>query len=100
MLHPRVDEDEAHLHGLLHVAPDLTRVTGAVGRSDRVEGTDGVHSGVLGDDLVGSSGGEGRGDVVGASTSEDDDIEEGVGSETVGTVDRDTGDEAHEYGGR
>jgi len=46
---------------------------------------------VLGKDLVRLSRLEGLGDVVGASSSEDDDIEKGVGSESVGSVNGNTG---------
>lgn len=87
----RTEDGSIVLHRLLHVEPDLARVLGSIARSDLVQTLDAVHTGILRDLLVGHAGLEVRGNVVGAGATKDDDVEEGVGSETVGTVDGNAG---------
>jgi len=78
------------LHDLLHCAADLVGALGTVGGSDIIDGLDGVGTSVGRDLSVLLARGEAVSDGVGNGTTEDDQVEKGVGSETVGTVDRDT----------
>jgi hypothetical protein len=80
-----------HLHGLLHLKSDVSGGEGTARVPDPVEVLDRLPSQVGGHLLVGLSGLEGLGDVKGASSSEDDDVKEGVGTESVGSVDGHTG---------
>ncbi|SGY16829.1 BQ5605_C012g07003 [Microbotryum silenes-dioicae] len=79
------------LHRLLHVQSDLGRRLGAVGGADLVQSRDRVETGVGRDLLVRLPGLERLRDVVGDSATEDDNVEERVGTETVRAVDGNTG---------
>mmetsp|Transcript_11997 Transcript_11997/g.21516 ORF Transcript_11997/g.21516 Transcript_11997/m.21516 type:complete len:570 (-) Transcript_11997:118-1827(-) len=76
------------LHDALHVAADLGSAEVTLGEAELVKAGKALLAGVGGKGLVGSVGLEDLTDTVGASTTEDDDIEEGVGTKTVGTMDR------------
>lgn len=79
------------LHGLLHLQTDVGGGERSSRVPDPIEVLDRLVSEVLREDLVRLSRLEGLGDVVSASSSEDDDIEKGVGSESVGSVNGNTG---------
>lgn len=59
---------------------------GSVGETDLVEVLEGLNTSVLGERLVGGVLFEGLLHTVSTSTSEDDDIEERIGSQTVSSV--------------
>lgn len=79
------------MHGLLHLQSNLSGGERSSRVPDPIEVLDRLVSEVIRKNLVGLSRLEGLGDVVGASSSEDDDIEKGVGSESVGSVNGNTG---------
>jgi hypothetical protein len=101
-----VPEDSCvRLHGLLHVETDLRsmertiRVSGFV--SDKmnpprynipnlVKVFNALDTSFLWNCLVGLSGGQSLLDVVGAGSTENDNVQKRVGSKSVGTVDRHT----------
>jgi hypothetical protein len=64
--------------------------SGTIGEADLVQILDGLQAGVLGERLVGCVLGQDLLDAVGAGATEHDDIEERVGSQTVGSVDTHT----------
>jgi len=75
----------------LHVGPDLCGRLGSGRSSDLVQVLDTLHARILGDLIVGLARLKVLANVVGARTAKDDEIEKGVGSKTVGTMNRDTG---------
>jgi hypothetical protein len=79
------------LHDLLHGEADLVGGLGTVGSADLVDDVDGLGTGVSRDLVELLSRGEVVTDGVRNSTTEDDQIEEGVGAKTVSTVDGDAG---------
>ena len=76
------------LHCLLHLQADLRGVEGAVGVPDLIEEFNAFDARLFGNTFVGFARCQVLLDVDCTSTTEDDDIEEGVGSETVGSVNR------------
>jgi hypothetical protein len=78
------------LHGLLHLQADLRGVEGAVGVPDLIEELDAFNTSFFRYLFVGLTRCQALLDVVGAGTTENDDIEKGVCSQPVGTVDRHT----------
>ena len=79
------------LHDSLHLATDLGGGGGALGVSELVEVGDGFHAGIgsgVGDGIAGLGN---VGDAEGAGTAEDDNVQQGVGTQSVGTVDGGTG---------
>ena len=78
------------LHSLLHRQTNLGSALGTVGSADLIKDLDVLGTGVGREGLVLVAGVEVVADGVGDGTSEDDEIEKGVGTETVSTVDRDT----------
>jgi len=84
------EDRDIGLHDLLHSATDLVGALRSVGGSDVVDGFDGIGTSVGRDLSVLLAWAEAVSDGVGDGTAKDDQIEEGVGSETVGTVNRDT----------
>ena len=74
------------LHGLLHVEPDLRGGQSAIRVPNLVQELDALHASLIGNLLVRLSGSQSVLDVVSASSAEDDDVEERVGAETIGTV--------------
>jgi hypothetical protein len=79
------------LHDLLHVQAKVGSGDGASGVAELVQVGNGLSAGIRGQGLVGGVGGQGIANVVSASTTKDDNIQERVGTETVSSVDRDTG---------
>ena len=79
------------LHDLLHGEADLVGALGTLGSADLVDDVDGLGTSIGGDLLELLSGGEVVTDGVRNSATEDDQVEEGVGTKTVSTVDGDTG---------
>jgi len=79
------------LHDLLHGEANLVGGLGTLGSADLVDDVDSLGTSVGGDLLLLLSGSEVVTDSVRNSTTEDDQIEEGVGTKTVSTVDGDTG---------
>jgi len=73
---------------VLHIASNRGCGSGSVGVSQSVQFLDGVHADVLRSRGNGVSGFCDFGDAVGAGSAEDYDVEQGVGAETVGSVDR------------
>lgn len=82
----RPEHADLGLHGLLHGETDLGGALGAVRRPDLVEHLDGLGTGIGADGCVLGARGEVVADGVGDGTAENDQVEKGVGSETVGTV--------------
>lgn len=78
------------LHGLLHGKSDLSSALGAVGISDLVEDLDVLGTSIGGNRLQGGTGSEVVSDGVGDGTTEHNQIQEGVGAQSVSTVDRHT----------
>lgn len=78
------------LHDLLHGEADLVGGLGTLGSADLVDDVDGLGTGVGGDGLELLSGSEVVTDGVRNSTTEDNQVEERVGTKTVSTVDGDT----------
>ena len=79
------------LHDGLHLATDLGGGGGALGVSELVEVGDGFHAGIgtgVGDGIAGLGN---VGDAEGAGAAKDDNVQQGVGAQTVGTVDGGTG---------
>lgn len=76
------------LHGLLHSKTDLGGALGAVGGSDLVEDLDVLGTSISSSGLQGIAGVELVTDGVGNGTAKDDKIQQGVGTQTVSTVDR------------
>ena len=85
------EDRDIGLHSLLHGEADLVARLGAVGVADLIELRDGLGANIGGDGLVRGAGGEGIADGMGHGATKDDEIEEGVGAEAVGTVDGDAG---------
>ena len=83
----RPEDRDISLHGPLHSLADLGGGTGSAGGPDLVEVLDLLGTVVGGDGLEGLAGGSLVTDGVGDGSSEDDEIEQGVGTETVSTVD-------------
>lgn len=79
------------LHDLLHGEADLVGALVTLGSADLVDDVDGLGTSIGGDLLELLSGGEVVTDGVRNSATEDDQVEEGVGTKTVSTVDGDTG---------
>jgi hypothetical protein len=79
------------LHSLLHVASDSSGRQGSRRVPDFVELLDRLSSKVVLHGLVWCTRGQVLLDVVGACSTENDNVEQRVGSESVGSVDRDTG---------
>ena len=84
------EDSSISLHGLLHVEADLGSGAGAIRVPDLVQELDALKTSFIRDLLMGLARSQGLLDVVGASATEDDNIEERVGTETVCTVYRDT----------
>lgn len=99
----RTEDGSISLHSLLHVETNLGSGLGTVSFAimasvefieargqasspNLIEEIDSLQTGLSRDLLVGLSRGHGITDVVSDGTTEDDDIEEGVGTETVSTV--------------
>lgn len=85
------EDADISLHSLLHGQSDLGGALGAVRVADLVEDLDGLGTSIGGDGLGLGTGSEVVTDGVGDGTTEDDQVQEGVGTKTVGTVDGDTG---------
>ena len=85
------EDGDIGLHDLLHGEADLVGGLGTFGSADLVDDIDGLGTSVGGDLLLLLSGSEVVTNGVRNSTTEDDQVEEGVGTKTVGTVDGDTG---------
>ena len=79
------------LHDLLHVQAQVSSRDGASGVTKLVQVGNGLGTGISSQGLVGRVGGQSITNVVSASTTEDDDIQERVGTKTVSSVDRDAG---------
>lgn len=79
------------LHGLLHVQSDLCGGLVAAGVSDGVQRSEGLLAQVGRQRLVWCARLQGVRDGVGDGTAEDDQVQQGVGAQSVGTVDGDTG---------
>jgi len=79
------------LHDLLHGEADLVGALGTLSSADLVDDVDGLGTSISGNLLELLSGGEVVTDGVRNSATEDDQVEEGVGTKTVSTVDGDTG---------
>lgn len=75
------------LHDLLHVQTESGSGDGAGGVAELVQVGNGLGTGISGQGAVGSVGLQGITDVMGASTAKDNDIQERVSSQAVGTVD-------------
>ncbi len=75
------------LHDLLHLETEVGSGDGALLVEEVVVVRDGELTGVSGEGSVGSVGLDQRLNTVSASTAEDDNVEERVGTETVGAVD-------------
>ena len=89
MHHQHIPEDGSiSLHGLLHVQTNLRGRKGTRRTPDLVQELHALETSLIRDLLVWLAGGQSLLDVVSASTTEDDDVEKGVGTETVSTVDR------------
>ena len=86
----RPEDGDIGLHNLLHCAADVVRALGAISRANLVNYADGVGARVGGDLSVRLARREVVADGVAHGTAEDDQVEEGVGTQAVGTVDRDT----------
>ena len=79
------------LHDGLHLATDLGGGGRALGVSELVEVGDGFHAGIgsgVGDGIAGLGN---VGDAEGTGTTKDDNVQQRVGTQTVGTVDGGTG---------
>ena len=81
------ENGDISLHNLLHVGADLVGGQWSVGSADLVEEGDGLGTSITGDLLVWHAWSEVVANSVGNGTTEDDEVEEGVGTETVGSVD-------------
>lgn len=84
------EDGSVGLHDTLHVVTDLGGGLGTVGVSGPVEVVDRLSAGVTLELLVRLTWREVFLDVVGTSTTEDDNVEQRVSTKTVGTVDRNT----------
>lgn len=87
----RPEDGDIALHDLLHGQTNLGGVLGAVGGTDLVENLDRVSTSISRQRVELRAGLEVVADGVRDGTAEDDEIEEGVGTETVSTVDGHTG---------
>lgn len=85
------ENGDVRLHGLLHGQADVGGGAGTVRLADLVEVLDGVGGGVGAQGLELGAGARGVTDLVGDGTAKDDKIQQGVGTQTVGTVDGHTG---------
>lgn len=81
------EDGDIGLHDLLHLEADIGGRLGAVGGADLVDDGDRLGTGVGGDRVRLLAGREVVADGVGNGTAEDDEIEEGVGTQAVSTVD-------------
>jgi len=84
------EDRDIGLHDLLHSAADLVGALRSVGGSNVINGLDGIGTSVGRDLSVLLTRAEAVSDGVGNGTAKDDQVEKGVGSETVGTVNGDT----------
>ena len=78
------------LHGLLQLVAQLSGADGSLLVANLVQALDGVEAGVA-KRLVRGARGCDFGNTVGAGAAEDNNIQKGVGTETVGTVDGSAG---------
>jgi hypothetical protein len=85
------ENGDISLHNLLHRSSDIVGAPWSVRSTDLVQESNRVGTSISADLLVGHAGLEVVTDSVGNGTTEDDKIQKGVGSETVGTVDGHTG---------
>ncbi len=81
------ENGDVSLHDLLHVGSDLVGGQWSVGSADLVEKGDGLSTSISADLLVWHARLEVVADGMGDGTTEHNEIEEGVGTETVGSVD-------------
>lgn len=81
------EDADVRLHRLLHGQTDLSRALWSIRRPDLVEHLDRLGTSISADWLVLGTRGEVIADSVRDSTAKDDQIQEGVGSQAVGTVD-------------
>lgn len=82
------EDSSIGLHSLLHVKTDLGSVERAVRVSNLVKVLNALDTGFLWNLLVGLSGRQGLLDVVGACSSENDDVQKRIGSKSVRAVNR------------
>lgn len=85
------ENGDIHLHGSLHLVSNGSGGQRTVGVSHLVKVSNGLVTNVSRDRGKRSTGGKSLGDSVGNGSAEDNQIEQGVGSKSVGTVDGDTG---------
>mmetsp|Transcript_10075 Transcript_10075/g.27436 ORF Transcript_10075/g.27436 Transcript_10075/m.27436 type:complete len:289 (+) Transcript_10075:1652-2518(+) len=79
------------LHDLLHLKPDLGRLEGTIRIPQPIDPGQALLAGGRRQRLVRGTRGRNVGDPVGASPSEDDNVQQRVGPEPIGAVDRRTG---------
>jgi hypothetical protein len=85
------EDGNVGLHDLLHLEADFGSRLRAIRCTDLVENGDGISTSISGDGISLLARAEVIADSVGNSTTEDDKIEERVGTKTVSSVDGDGG---------
>ena len=81
------EDGSVSLHGLLHVGSDLSRSHGTLRVSEFIESFDGFLTSILGEFRLGFTILDEFSSLLGSSSTEDDQIQEGVGTQTVSTMD-------------